>query len=103
MSLSEKYLRTSDLSTNLLRDFDFGTSETEQGNHPAVSLEPSFNQLIPVRLGDPSDQKHLLGCLPFVLHTIKRPESEPNHSSLFIDCEHAASYDDWERLYWLFP
>ena len=71
----------------ILRDFDFGTSETEQGNDSAVSLEPSLDEFILVRLGDPSDQKHLLGCVPFVLHTIKRPESEPNHSSLFIDCE----------------
>ena len=26
-----------------VRDFDLGASETQQGNHPAVSLQPSFD------------------------------------------------------------
>ena len=69
MSLHEELLGTSYMRSDLLRDFDLGSPEAQEGNHPAVPLEPSLYQLVLVAVGDPSHLLHLLYTVPPLIHT----------------------------------
>jgi len=86
MSLHEELLRTSDMCSNILWDFDFGSSKAQEGNHPAVPFEPSLDQLVLVTERDPCHLLDLRCTVPPPLHVVQGPEPEPDHPALLVDC-----------------